>query len=154
MESSLTRLPDTSTLSDAKPEPFLEGSPRTVVPACCRIPIVISPSLPGLGRPPLPQKVYVGLIPRGKTLLDGLTVNMAECDDRHLAVVLDGGEATAVLGDRGEPVGCGSGETIVADPAGGVARQVVFAVCIWLFWLAFIASTMGHAPKKVGAFRP
>lgn len=35
------------------------------------------------------------------------------------------------------------------EPAGSYLRQAVFASCIWAFWLAFIASTLGHAPKKV-----
>lgn len=37
------------------------------------------------------------------------------------------------------------------EPARGFPIQAVFASCIWAFWLAFIASTLGHAPKKVWA---
>lgn len=37
------------------------------------------------------------------------------------------------------------------EPARGFPIQAVFASCIWAFWLTFIASTLGHAPKKVWA---
>lgn len=42
-------------------------------------------------------------------------------------------------------------ELVLGDePAGIFLRQAVFASYIWAFWLAFIVSTLGHAPKKVG----
>ncbi len=56
----------------------------------------------------------------------------------------------AAPGDQGEMAGCGDdGGGPETGLAGGFARQAVFASCVWLFWLAFISSTLGHAPKKV-----
>ncbi len=61
--------------------------------------------------------------------------------------------ATA-LDDQEEMAGCGGDSgALETELAGGFARQAVFASCVWLFWLAFIASTLGHAPKKVRVLR-
>lgn len=41
--------------------------------------------------------------------------------------------------------GGGDGEKISCPVA-----EKIFAVCLWMFWLLFIASTMDKAPKQVG----
>ena len=104
--------------------------------------------------PPRSPKASVGLIALWQALFGGLNVDWAECDRRYRVVDLEGGEVVADGGGQEDAAGCVGSEALANEYTGGFLLQVVFASCIWMFWIAFIASTLGHAPKKVRGLRP
>lgn len=79
-------------------------------------------------------------------LFRGLSSEPAGCDGQPLGI--ESMEVTAGPPDHDGTTNC-AGSVVIDGRDGSFTRQALFAACTWVFWLAFVASTIGRAPKEV-----
>lgn len=96
-------------------------------------------------------KAYTGLVNLWWTYYVGSNSEWRDCAGTRLIGDEVHAEEGTSFGEHSWQEDCGGIEVVGNETSSESFRQFVVASCMWAFWLAFIASTTGQSPKKVGA---